>query len=140
MNAPFSLPAIKISMSDIEWATRMKFGLSKADIRSPVHKRKIARPRQIVMFLARELTSMSFPQIARYYGKDWTTAIFAVKRIRNLMATDAKLANTLEEIRQAVTTAPRAAQEAHLIAGIALGRYALVSPAMGPHKRPKAKY
>ena len=59
---------------------------------SPRRAREVARPRQIAMYLAKQLTQRSLPEIGRRFGgRDHTTVIHAVRRIEELRAADAEL-------------------------------------------------
>ena len=54
--------------------------------------RDVARPRQIAMYLAKRLTPRSLPEIGRRFGgRDHTTVIHAIKRIKELRAADSEL-------------------------------------------------
>jgi chromosomal replication initiator protein len=62
--------------------------------------RQIARPRQIAMFLAKNLTSLSYPEIGRNFGnRDHTTIMHAVRKIEELMETDAALADDVSLLK-----------------------------------------
>jgi len=86
------------SLRDIEWSVCAKFNLTRDEIRGPCKDRRIARPRQIAMYLARTHTRHSFPRIGRYFNKDHTTAVHAVKRIAALMIEKPKVAGYVAEI------------------------------------------
>jgi chromosomal replication initiator protein len=74
-----------ISIADCREVVGTYYRIKKETMLGPKRKRKIARPRQMVMTLARELTGASYPLIARQLGrKDHTTAIFAKNRINEL--------------------------------------------------------
>lgn len=66
--------------------------------------RRYARPRQIVMFLSREMTSQSLPMIARTLGRDHTTVLHGARLIPELARTDWKLASMIDQIRSAAVT------------------------------------
>ena len=62
--------------------------------------RQIARPRQIAMFLAKNLTSLSYPEIGRRFGnRDHTTIMHAVRKIEELMEADAGLADDVSFLK-----------------------------------------
>ena len=64
----------------------------KAEMTSAGSAREIARPRQVAMYLSKQLTPKSLPDIGRRFGgRDHTTVIHAVKQIEKLRATDAEL-------------------------------------------------
>ena len=73
--------------------------LKQADLISERRNRAIARPRQAAMWLAKQLTTRSLPDIGRRFGgRDHTTVLHAVRRIEALKAGDAQLARDLETL------------------------------------------
>lgn len=79
------------------------FKITVADINSKKRARVIVYPRQIAMFLARELTSFSLPKIAQGFGKkDHTTVMHACKKIKKMIETEADTANLINELRQKI--------------------------------------
>ena len=68
------------------------YGLQIKDLLSKRRTRSLARPRQVAMALAKELTEHSLPEIGdAFAGRDHTTVLHACRQVRNLMATDGKL-------------------------------------------------
>ena len=63
----------KYIVRDIERAVCLRFKITPERLRGRECQRKIARPRQIAMALARELTGASLPQIGRHFGRDHTS-------------------------------------------------------------------
>jgi chromosomal replication initiator protein len=87
----------RITVDDIQKATADHFGLKQADLISERRARAVARPRQAAMWLAKQLTTRSLPDIGRRFGgRDHTTVLHAVRRIEALRATDSQLARDLE--------------------------------------------
>ncbi|MBE9503611.1 MAG: chromosomal replication initiator protein DnaA [Proteobacteria bacterium] len=75
------------------------FNLKVTDLKSKKRKKVISFPRQIAMYLARELTSDSFPEIgSKFGGKDHSTVIHAVNKIAALMETDPYTKNTVDAL------------------------------------------
>ena len=76
------------------------FDVKLHDLKGPKRHRAVAHPRMIAMYLARKLTSMSYPEIgSRFGGKDHSTVISAVRKIERLCAEDPavrSVVNTLE--------------------------------------------
>ena len=64
--------------------------------------REIAVPRQIAMYLTRELTEMSLTQIGAAFNRDHTTVIHACEKVSEDARSDAATANLLEDLRRAV--------------------------------------
>jgi chromosomal replication initiator protein len=89
----------RVTVDDIQKATAEHFGLKQADLISERRNRAIARPRQAAMWLAKQLTTRSLPDIGRRFGgRDHTTVLHAVRRIEELKAGDPQLARDLETL------------------------------------------
>jgi chromosomal replication initiator protein len=79
------------------------FGLKASELKSPRRTRAIAFPRQVAMFLCRELTGSSLPEIGRHFGgKDHTTVLHACGKIARLEEDDEQVARLLWQLRQAL--------------------------------------
>ena len=82
----------KISIDDIQTRVSDHYRIRKAEMTSARRAREVARPRQVAMYLAKQLTPRSLPEIGRKFGgRDHTTVIHAVKTIEKLRAADAEL-------------------------------------------------
>ena len=89
----------RITIDDIQKATSEHYGMKQADLLSERRNRAIARPRQAAMWLAKQLTTRSLPDIGRRFGgRDHTTVLHAVRRIEALRADDPVLSQDLETI------------------------------------------
>ena len=87
----------RITIDEIQKATAEHYAMKQADLISERRNRAIARPRQAAMWLAKQLTTRSLPDIGRRFGgRDHTTVLHAVRRIEELKAGDAQLARDLE--------------------------------------------
>ncbi len=81
-----------ISIPNIQKTVADYYGLQVKDLLSKRRTRSLARPRQMAMALAKELTEHSLPEIGdAFAGRDHTTVLHACRQIRNLMETDGKL-------------------------------------------------
>lgn len=79
-----------------------------ADLKGPRRHKGISRPRMIAMYLARELTGASFPEIGlRFGGKDHSTVINACKRITSIQEEDPETRATLVSLRGQLTREPK---------------------------------
>ena len=68
------------------------YRIRKAEMTSARRAREVARPRQVAMYLSKQLTPRSLPEIGRLAGRDDTTVIHAVRQIeKKLRAQDAEL-------------------------------------------------
>jgi chromosomal replication initiator protein len=89
----------RVTVDDIQKAASEHFGLKQADLISETRTRAVARPRQAAMWLAKQLTTRSLPDIGRRFGgRDHTTVLHAVRRIEELRASDPQLARDLETL------------------------------------------
>ncbi len=89
----------RITIDEIQKACAEHYGMKQADLISERRNRSIARPRQAAMWLAKQLTTRSLPDIGRRFGgRDHTTVLHAVRRIEALRAEDAQLARDLEAL------------------------------------------
>lgn len=89
----------RITIDDIQKATSEHYGMKQADLLSERRNRAVARPRQAAMWLAKQLTTRSLPDIGRRFGgRDHTTVLHAVRRIEALRAEDSALNHDLEVI------------------------------------------
>jgi chromosomal replication initiator protein len=92
-----------ITMDDIEEAVAGRFHVKIAEIRSRRRSKTLVHPRQIAMYLCRELTDASFPEIGRHFGgKDHTTIIHACKQITKAKEIDATLKAMLESLKDQI--------------------------------------
>jgi chromosomal replication initiator protein len=89
----------RITVDEIQKATAEHFALKQADLLCERRTRAIARPRQVAMYLAKTLTTRSYPDIGRRFGgRDHTTVLHAVRRIEALKAEDPAIAADVEAI------------------------------------------
>jgi chromosomal replication initiator protein len=80
-----------------------KLNIKISDIRSPKKNKNLVQARQISMFLARELTSASFPDIGnKVGGRDHSTVIYAHNKIKRMLETDKTLQDILDGIQEAL--------------------------------------
>ena len=81
-----------IGIPNIQKVVADYYGLQIKDLLSKRRTRSLARPRQVAMALAKELTEHSLPEIGdAFAGRDHTTVLHACRQIRNLIQTDGKL-------------------------------------------------
>ncbi|MCY2926723.1 MAG: chromosomal replication initiator protein DnaA, partial [Planctomycetota bacterium] len=83
-----------LTLGDIEAVVASYFGVNPADIHSSRRTRTVSAARMVLMFLARRYTPMSFPEIARYAGKNHSSAVLAVQRMERLLADGSDIAWT----------------------------------------------
>lgn len=91
----------RISIDDIQKQVAAHFNIRLADMYSARRARSIARPRQVAMYLAKQLTSRSLPEIGRKFGgRDHTTVMHAVRKVEELRDTDSSFAEDLELLKR----------------------------------------
>lgn len=95
----------RITIDDIQRRVAEHYSIRMTDMFSARRARAVARPRQVAMFLAKQLTSRSLPEIGRRFGnRDHTTVMHAVSRITELMAEDRTLAEDVTLLRKLLET------------------------------------
>jgi chromosomal replication initiator protein len=91
----------RVTIEEIQKRVAEHFSIRLTDMSSARRARAVARPRQIAMFLAKQLTSRSLPEIGRKFGnRDHTTVMHACARVAELMQKDPALAEDVELLRR----------------------------------------
>ena len=93
-----------ITIEHIQEKAAEFFGIRLADMRAKGRTQAVAFPRQIAMYLARQLTHASLAEVGRAFGKDHTTVLHAVGKIQALLQDDLKFQKTIDTLTQRVTT------------------------------------
>jgi len=92
---------VKITIEEIVKTVGAKYGIKLSDIKSQKKNKNLVLARQVSMFMAREMTSASFPDIGeKIGGRDHSTVIYAHNKIKKVMETDRTLRDAIEEIQQ----------------------------------------
>lgn len=95
-----------VSMDDIQETVGVRFHVKIADLKSRRRSKTLVHPRQIAMYLCRELTDSSYPEIGRQFGgKDHTTIIHACKQVIKAKDSDSALSATLDSLREQILRA-----------------------------------
>ncbi|KHE90846.1 MAG: chromosomal replication initiator protein DnaA [Candidatus Scalindua rubra] len=88
-----------ITLKDIESVVISHYNVSRNDIHSGIKSKNIALTRQICMYLAKVLTESSYQEIGKYFGnKRHTTAIFAIKKIKEKIKSSAEFESHMENL------------------------------------------
>jgi chromosomal replication initiator protein len=83
----------------IQDAVAQMFGLSTEELKTGSRSRDVALPRQIAIYLAKQLTDASLPEIGEQFGgKHQTSVMHSIARIHQLRATDAGMNRTIETL------------------------------------------
>ncbi|MDZ3830604.1 MAG: chromosomal replication initiator protein DnaA [Sphingopyxis sp.] len=93
----------RITIDEIQRAVCAHYRLDKSEMASKRRVRTIARPRQVAMYLAKELTPRSYPEIGRRFGgRDHSTVIHAVRTVEALRVADSELDAEIAAIRRSL--------------------------------------
>ena len=91
----------RVTIEDIQKRVAEHFNIRLADMHSPRRARAVARPRQVAMYLAKQLTSRSLPEIGRKFGgRDHTTVMHAVRKIDELRQSDNTMSEDIDLLRR----------------------------------------
>lgn len=114
MNRPIDLPfaqqilsdligseLTRVQISDICEAVVNRFKVKLADMQSKKRTKRIAFPRQLCMYMAREMTDLTLADIGAHFGgRDHTTVIYAIERIEDRSKREPEIAHLLEELKR----------------------------------------
>jgi chromosomal replication initiator protein len=93
----------RIKIEDILRIISRHFGVSKGDLLSQRRHRSVVWPRQIGMYLAKQMTHRSLPEIGRRFGgRDHTTVLHAIRKIEGVIAGDAGLRDEIDELKKMI--------------------------------------
>ncbi|KAA9006722.1 chromosomal replication initiator protein DnaA [Histidinibacterium aquaticum] len=93
----------KITVEEIQRKVSEHYHIRLSDLIGPRRVRSFARPRQVAMWLSKNLTNRSLPEIGkRFGGRDHTTIMHGVRKIEELRQTDSSIADDLELLRRAL--------------------------------------
>ncbi|RME38009.1 MAG: chromosomal replication initiator protein DnaA [Deltaproteobacteria bacterium] len=93
----------EISVEEIQKTVAAHYGVKVSDLKSSKRLKALVLPRQVAMYLSRQLTSCSYPDIGdKFGGKDHSTIIHAIRKIEKQMAEDVQLATTIETLKSAL--------------------------------------
>lgn len=90
----------RLTVSRIQQVVAGYYGIDASYMKSAQRGRDVARPRQIAMFLAKELTPKSLPVIGREFRRDHTTVMYAIERVNHLRLIDGDIADDLTVLRE----------------------------------------
>ena len=93
----------KITIEEIQRRVSEHYNIRLSDMIGPRRMRTLARPRQIAMYLSKQLTSRSLPEIGRRFGgRDHTTVMHGVRKIEELKVLDSQISDDLELLRRSL--------------------------------------
>ncbi len=95
----------RVTIDEIQKRVAEHYNIRLADMHSARRARAVARPRQVAMYLCKQLTPRSLPEIGRKFGgRDHTTVMHAVRKIEELKAADRTLAEDIELLKRMLET------------------------------------
>jgi chromosomal replication initiator protein len=93
----------QVSVEQIQKIVANYFGLKISDLKSPKRYKALVQARQIAMYLTRQMTSLSYPDIGDHFGgKDHSTIIHAIKKIDKTKVNDSQLQSTLLSLKKTI--------------------------------------
>jgi chromosomal replication initiator protein len=93
----------QVTIDEIQKKVAEHFNMRVADMSSARRSRSVARPRQVAMYLAKQLTTRSLPEIGRKFGnRDHTTVIHGVNKVLELIQQDRSFADDVELLRRSL--------------------------------------
>jgi chromosomal replication initiator protein len=100
-------PSSDLDVRQVQEAVASRLELSVDELLSPSRTARIARARQLAMYLTRELTDLSLPAIAEAFNRrDHTTVLHAIRRVERTALEDASVSRTLEELTAELCSEP----------------------------------
>ena len=95
----------RVTIEEIQKRVAEHYNIKLLEMSSPRRARVVARPRQVAMYLSKQLTARSLPEIGRNFGgRDHTTVMHAVRKIEHLRETNAELSEDIELLRRILET------------------------------------
>ena len=95
----------KVTIEEIQKKVAEHYNIRINDMHSPRRSRSVARPRQIAMYLAKNITSRSLPEIGRKFGgRDHTTVMHAVRKVEELKNIDSIFNDDVELLKRMLET------------------------------------
>lgn len=96
----FAPQEVKVEMMDVLRATAAHFNMPPDVVRGSGRVREVVVPRQVAMYLIRELTSHSLPEIGQFFGRDHSTVMHAVSKVTEQLGRDPELTASVDGLRR----------------------------------------
>ncbi len=94
---------INLTMPDILKRTAEHFGVKPDDVRGKGRRQELVVPRQVAMYLIRELTTHSYPEIGQYFAdRDHSTVMYAVQKIEGIIQEESDLSRAVRTLRESL--------------------------------------
>lgn len=95
---------INVTVDKIFLAVYKKYGVKKEELIGTVRKKEISFARHVAIYLIRNITEMSLPNIGKIFGRDHTTILASIKFVEKKLITDNMFGMELDEIKKSVET------------------------------------
>ncbi len=92
----------RLNPASITSVTADVFGVNKEALKGKKRKREILVPRQVAMFLIRDLTNLPLEEIGEYFDRDHSTVVNSIKRVNTLMDQDPSFKRQVEEVKRSL--------------------------------------
>ncbi|MFB9991663.1 chromosomal replication initiator protein DnaA [Deinococcus oregonensis] len=96
----FTPQEVKVEMIDVLRQVAAHFNMPQDVVRGAGRVREVVVPRQVAMYLIRELTSHSLPEIGQFFGRDHSTVMHAVSKVTEQMGKDTDLTASVSSLRR----------------------------------------
>ena len=94
-----------VSIDNIQRVVAEYYKIKVSDLHSKRRSRSVARPRQVAMYLSKDLTHHSLPEIGDAFGgRDHTTVLHACRKIKELQESDADIREDVKNLLRTLTT------------------------------------
>ncbi len=91
---------LNLTMDEILDATAFAFEVEAGDLRSKGRRHELVVPRQVAMYLMREFTSHSYPEIGQFFsGRDHSTVVYAVQKVTEQLSKDRELEEQIQSVK-----------------------------------------
>lgn len=94
---------VRVHASTVMAVTAEYYGVAASELSGRRGMKQVAHARQVAMYLCRELTALSLPQIGGEFDRDHTTVMHGVRKIRELVAVDERAGREVRELTGLVT-------------------------------------
>ncbi len=91
--------AKKVTIEKISEVVCKEFGVTLDELQSSARNQKISGSRQIAIYLTRDMTKMSFVEIAKFFDKKHPTILFSYEKIKEEIKTDNELKDLIESLK-----------------------------------------
>ncbi|AZI43050.1 chromosomal replication initiator protein DnaA [Deinococcus psychrotolerans] len=96
----FTPVEIKVEMKDVLRTVAARYNLAAELVRGAGRMREVVVPRQIAMYLIRDLTSHSLPEIGAFFGRDHSTVMHAISKVTDNLGKDAELTLVIDHLKR----------------------------------------